>query len=309
MRAPSYSNVFAVFVGTGSQIYVIWSLILTYQWLNMLSHLDARPYIWYFLIFSLASTGAINGYMMAKTMRMFGQSTNWKEMSCVSACLLPLFTVIAIFFIDILEYVEQAEEEIDISTSLWGFALWTFICIPCTFLGASFGMVGIGGSESVQKVNPIPRPIPYEKQPFYLNTFFVCIISGLTTFASFYVVFSYLWRSVWRSEAHIMLMYVWVFSIITSIVISELSIIFTFLRLRSGDYKWQWKSFWIGASSSAFVFGGMIYYMMNHLALRMITDDIVYLLWTGLFIVPYFFFSGSTSVVASGLFVNLIYKK
>lgn len=53
----------------------------------------------------------------------------------------------------------------------------------------------------------------------------------------------------------------------------------------------------------------MIYYMLRHLSLRMFADDIVYLLWSILFIVPYFFFSGSTSVLASGLFVNLIYKK
>jgi len=106
-----------------------------------------------------------------------------------------------------------------------------------------------------------------------------------------------------------MIMYVWLFSIFTSIVISELSIIFTFLRLRHGDYKWQWSSFWVGASSSAFVFGGMIYYMLRHLSLRMFADDIVYLLWAMLFAVPYFFFSGATSVIASGLFVNLIYKK
>ena len=84
----------------------------------------------------------------------------------------------------------------------------------------------------------------------------------MTTFASFFVVFSYLWRSIWRSEASVMLMYVWVFSILTSIVISELSIIITFLGLKAGDYKWQWRSFWVGASSSVFVFGGMIYYML-----------------------------------------------
>jgi len=53
----------------------------------------------------------------------------------------------------------------------------------------------------------------------------------------------------------------------------------------------------------------MIYYMLRHLSLRMFADDIVYLLWAILFFVPYFFFSGATSVVASGCFVNLIYKK
>jgi len=106
-----------------------------------------------------------------------------------------------------------------------------------------------------------------------------------------------------------MLLYMWLFSLLTSIVISELSIIFTFLRLRAGDYHWQWKAWWVGASSSIFVSGGMIYYMAQHLALRMLTDDVVYLLWSILLLVPYFFFSGSTSVLASGMFVNAIYKK
>jgi len=30
MRAPAYSNVFAVAIGTGAQIYAIWNLFLTY---------------------------------------------------------------------------------------------------------------------------------------------------------------------------------------------------------------------------------------------------------------------------------------
>jgi hypothetical protein len=61
-------------------------------------------------------------------------------------------------------------------------------------------------------------------------------ISGATIFASFFAVFHFIWRSIWRSEVHLMLLYMWFFSILTSIVISELSIIFTFLRLRAGDY-------------------------------------------------------------------------
>jgi len=75
----------------------------------------------------------------------------------------PLMCVVLIFFIDLLEYVEQAEEEIDISTSLAAFVLWIVICIPATFFGASYGMVSSGGVESVQKPSSIPRPIPYEK--------------------------------------------------------------------------------------------------------------------------------------------------
>ena len=98
---------------------------------------------------SLACTGGVNGYTMAKCMRMFGASTNWKEMSCVSASMFPLMSVVVIFFIDLLEYVEQAEEEIDIHTSLLAFCLWLVVCIPTTFLGASYGMVNAGGADTV----------------------------------------------------------------------------------------------------------------------------------------------------------------
>lgn len=127
----------------------------------MLSHLDYRPALWYFLVVSLACTGAVNGNMMVNTMKMFGQSENWKEMSCAAACSFPFICVLLIFCIDVLEYAEQAEEEIDISTSFAAFFLWIVICIPATFLGASRAMV-TDDYKYIIKPNAIPRAIPQD---------------------------------------------------------------------------------------------------------------------------------------------------
>merc|ERR1712096_491582 len=108
---------------------------------------------------------------------------------------------------------------------------------------------------------------------------------------------------------HVMILYMALYTVLTSIVIGELSIIFTFLRLRSGDYNWQWKAWTLGASSSLYIGAFILYYMAHHLALRMLADDCVYLLWALMFILPYTLYAGGVSVLASGKFVSAIYKK
>ena len=160
MRAPGRSNMFAVFVGTGVQVYVIFLLMLLYQGLNMFTHLSFRPLIWYSIVVSMACTGAFNGFFMAKTMKLFGQATNWKEMSCVSACFFPMIMTLIVFMIDLLEYVEQAEEEIDVSTGFTAICLWVVICVPATFLGASRAMLESSDRDVIAKPHSIPRTIP-----------------------------------------------------------------------------------------------------------------------------------------------------
>lgn len=213
-----------------------------------------------------------------------------------------------VILIDIFEYNEQAEEEIEISTSFTALILWIIVCLPLNFLGASAAMVGSENDLGHVAPNAIPRTVP-ASQPWYLNMHLANLISGAIIFSSFFVVLKYLWRSIWRSEAHVMILYMALYTVLTSIVIGELSIIFTFLRLRSGDYNWQWKAWTLGASSSLYIGAFILYYMAHHLALRLIADDCVYLLWALMFILPYTLYAGGISVLASGKFVSAIYKK
>jgi hypothetical protein len=74
-----------------------------------------------------------------------------------------------------------------------------------------------------------------------------------------------MWFSIWRSEAFSLYGYVLVFSLLLVVVISELSVIWTFVALRSGNYKWQWRSFMVGASSMGYFGIFTCYYMIAHL--------------------------------------------
>lgn len=118
-----------------------------------------------------------------------------------------------------------------------------------------------------------------------------------------------MWKSIWRSEAYAMIGYLFLYTILLTIVISLLSCIWTFLALRSGDYKWQWRSWIVGASSGIYVAAFTIWYMFEHMALSHIGNDAIYLLWTLLFLVCYTWMAGMISALASTVFISSIYSK
>lgn len=130
---------------------------------------------------------------------------------------------------------------------------------------------------------------------------------GFLIFMNFHTVLTYLWRSVWRSEAYSLVGYLLCFSILHVLVTAELGIVCTFAGLRHGSYHWQWRSFWVGAASTVYVGLYLFYYQIMHLDMKLFSDDVKYLLWSLLFLVSYMLFTGTTSSLASTLFINLIY--
>jgi len=69
----------------------------------MLSHLDVRPFLFYSTLVSLALTGAVNGYVVVRVLKLFSATKAWKIMALISAVLFPLFAVASIFLIDFFE--------------------------------------------------------------------------------------------------------------------------------------------------------------------------------------------------------------
>merc|ERR1712166_747215 len=93
------------------------------------------------------------------------------------------------------------------------------------------------------------------------------------------------------------------------VVISELSIIYTFLTLRSGDSRWQWRSYLVGASSAGYFGVYALIYMAMNLNMKILDNDLVYLLWTLLFVVSSAMLTGTVSSLASTAFVNHLYAE
>jgi len=85
--------------------------------------------------------------------------------------------------------------------------------------------------------NTIPRLVPLG-QPWFMNMLVIAFVSGFTIWLSISVALRFIWMSVWRSEIYSMFGYLFLFSVLLMVIISELSIIWTFLGLKHGDYRW-----------------------------------------------------------------------
>jgi len=63
----------------------------------------------------------------------------------------------------------------------------------------------------------------------------------------------------------------------------------------------------VGASSLGYFGAFAFYYMIVHLKLSLLSNDLVYLLWSGLFLISSMLMTGTISSVASAAFVKYIY--
>lgn len=139
-RAPIRGNLFAVAMGIGAQVYIVWFAILNFYFFNMMTHITLRPWLFYANVIVLSCSGYVNGYVMARTLRIFGRENDWKPVAAVAAICFPLFVVAMIFAIDFNEYFLSAEEEFDILRASMTFILWCVLGVPTTFIGGANAM-------------------------------------------------------------------------------------------------------------------------------------------------------------------------
>jgi len=193
MRAPSYPNLFALLMGTGAQVALVYFLLLTGFFAHMLSNLTVRPILYYFTIFLLSLTGIVNGYVLVRFMKIFNALTEWKEISVLSSILLPLDVAMTLIMIDLLEYDIGANPEFDLSLMVLSACLWMCVGIPTTLSGAFLGFKADSNeSLGIVKRNRIPRKVP--ELPSWLEKWrYLTLASGFVIFLNFYFVLSLMW--------------------------------------------------------------------------------------------------------------------
>ena len=92
-------------------------------------------------------------------------------------------------------------------------------------------------------------------------------------------------------------------------IISEISIIVTYLTLKAGNYNWQWRSFWIGASGGIFFGAYMDYYFFFIANMNVFSAELIYYIWSILAWYSFIMMCGMISFISSYTFVKVIYEK
>lgn len=248
-RPPQQKLLLSIFVGSGAQLFIMCFVTIVFALFGLLSPSNRgalSTFMFILFIFLSIVSSFVSGYLY----RFFG-GENWKLNMFLTPVLVPgiLFTILILlnFFLIFV----HSSGAIPIGTMFAIILIWFAISFPLSVLGSILASKRELISVPV-RTNQIPRQIP--QQPWYLRTFPVMVISGIFPFGSIAVEMYFIYSSLWFNRIFYMfgfLFFCFILMILTTALISILMIYYT---LCSENYKWHWKSVFIGGGCAVYVF-------------------------------------------------------
>lgn len=140
-------------------------------------------------------------------------------------------------------------------------------------------------------------------------------ICGLIPFSIIFIEMIYMYKSLFVNKSSVaatssnsMYIFLTITTILLSIVVAEISIITTYLRLDGGDYKnWQWKSFITSAGSIFLYLTIYTFYYLSRMKMVDAVSPILYVIYSMMLNVIVSIACGSLGLISSSWFVYAIY--
>jgi transmembrane 9 superfamily protein 2/4 len=114
-------------------------------------------------------------------------------------------------------------------------AIWFFLSIPLSFLGALLGFKRSKISVPVRTLQ-IPRQIP--EQPFYLQFGPAVCLAGILPFGAFFIELFYILNSIWANRIYYVFGFLGLVFAILILTTSLVAIIVCYIALCSENYHW-----------------------------------------------------------------------
>ena len=157
-------------------------------------------------------------------------------------------------------------------------------------------------------VNPVPGILSKNNYPWYLRIRYAWFLTGFPPFFAIFVELFYIMDSLWKQDYYALSKYLLLSIIILIIISSLIGILFTYLNLCKGDYRWWWKSFVVSASPAIYIIIFSIFYLFK-LKFKQITTICIYINFMFLFSIIIALVCGSSGLCLTYLFLENIYSK
>ena len=262
--------ILASLVGTGFQLFlmILFSSIITFfrymSQSNKLNILNSG-------IISFLILGFPGGYTSTKLYRHFG-GQNWVKISLLTSFIFPGVIIVIHIIINVTLIIEKSNAAMDLKNIISLFSFWLLLYIPSTLIGSFFAAKEKKKTQDFT-INAIPTIIP--KKPFYLSVKFSPFITGLICFGAIFYELNSVMNSLWKNEIYFFATFLWISFLVFVIVNCELTILVIYWNLTKGDYRWWWKSYFLGGSPMIYLFLYSIYYLFS-LKLTRISALIIY---------------------------------
>ncbi|KAI2656832.1 Transmembrane 9 superfamily member 2 [Labeo rohita] len=237
-RPPRMGMLLSVFLGQGTQVFIMTFITLFLACLGFLSPAN-RGALMTCAVVLWVLLGTPAGYVSSRLYKTFG-GENWKTNVLLTAFLCPGIVFVDFFFMNLILWVEGSSAAVPFGTLVAILALWFGISVPLTFVGAYFGFKK-PGIEPPVRTNQIPRQIP--QQSFFTKPLPGIIMGGILPFGCIFIQLFFILNSIWSHQMYYMFGFLFLVFIILVITCSEATVLLCYFHLCAEDYHWWWRSF------------------------------------------------------------------
>ena len=147
-RTPKYPLLLSIFLGSGSQLFVMTGTTIVFALLGFLSPSN-RGSIGTIMIFLYTIFGFIGGYVSSRVYKSFG-GESWKKDIVLTPVLVPGIVFATFFLLNLFLWAKQSSGAVPFTTMLVILAIWFIISVPLSFAGSWVGFKQVVGSSFLE---------------------------------------------------------------------------------------------------------------------------------------------------------------
>ncbi|XP_052356062.1 transmembrane 9 superfamily member 2 [Oncorhynchus keta] len=303
-RPPRKGMLLSVFLGSGTQIFIMMFVTLFFACLGFLSPAN-RGALMTCAVVLWVLLGTPAGYVAARFYKSFG-GEKWKTNVLLTCFLCPGVVFADFFVMNLILWGEGSSAAMPFGTLVAILALWFCISVPLTFIGAYFGFKKTGIEHPV-RTNQIPRQIP--EQSFYTRSLPGIVMGGILPFGCIFIQLFFILNSIWSHQMYYMFGFLFlVFIILVITCYTTHTILLCYFHLCAEDYHWQWRSFLTSGFTAVYFLVYAIHYFFSKLQITGLASTILYFGYTMIMALIFFLFTGTIGFFACFWFVTKIYS-
>uniref|UniRef100_A0A452HDM3 Transmembrane 9 superfamily member n=1 Tax=Gopherus agassizii TaxID=38772 RepID=A0A452HDM3_9SAUR len=286
-RPPRKGMLLSVFLGQGTQIFIMTFITLFLACLGFLSPAN-RGALMTCAVVLWVLLGTPAGYVSARMYKTF-RGEKWKTNVLLTALLCPGIVFADFFIMNLILWVKGSSAAIPFGTLVAILAMWFGISVPLTFIGAYFGFKEKPIEHPV-RTNQIPRQIP--EQSFFTKPLPGIIMGGILPFGCIFIQLFFILNSIWSHQMYYMFGFLFLVFIILLITCSEATVLRCYFHLCAEDYHWWWRSFLTSSFTAVYLFIYAVHYFFSKLQITGTASTILYFGYTMIMVLIFFLFTG-----------------
>jgi len=301
-RPPRFLVLFAACVGTGIQMTL---LTLCVVLLTIMGNLfSERGSILTAFITMYSFSSIVSGYVSGSYYARNG-GKRWVRAFLLTALLFPGVCFGIAFMLNTIAIFYGSLAAVPFGYILAVISLWAFISFPLCLVGTLYGRHFKGESNFPCRVKRIPSSIPV--QPWYLHPAVIMLAGGLLPFGSIFIEIYFIFTSFWNYKVYYVYGFMLLVLILLIMVTSCISICGTYFLLNAENWKWQWTSFGMAASTSLYAFLYAIHFF-SKTKMTGLFQTAFYFGYTTMFTLGLALICGSVGYFAAETFVHRIFR-